>query len=87
MFGLKEVMAQMGFSPWMICAFVIIMIWSSIWKFIALWKAGRRNALPWFIILALINTVGILDILYIFLFSETKLTKSEQTEKPKRKRK
>jgi hypothetical protein len=52
--------------------FVIIMIWSSIWKYIALWKAGRNNSLGWFVIFALVNTVGILEILYIFVFSKMK---------------
>jgi hypothetical protein len=85
---MKEMMTQLGFSPWMICAFVFIMIWSNVWKFIALWKAGRKNSLSWFIILALVNTVGILEILYIFVFSKMKTVESEKPvgTKPKRKK-
>jgi hypothetical protein len=52
--------------------FVIMLIWSAIWKYIALWKSGRNNHLVWFIIFALVNTVGILEILYIFVFSKMK---------------
>lgn len=45
---------------------VIIMIaWEAIWKLIALWKAGRHDQLNWFICIALINTVGILPIIYL----------------------
>jgi hypothetical protein len=42
-------------------------IWEIVWKLIALWKAGRNNHLAWFICLALINTAGILPIVYILM--------------------
>jgi methionyl-tRNA synthetase len=58
---------ELGISPWLL---VIIMIWSMAWKLAALWKSARKGSLIWFIVLALVNTVGILEILYIFLFSE-----------------
>jgi NADH:ubiquinone oxidoreductase subunit 6 (subunit J) len=50
----------------------VMIIWSAVWKLLALWKAGRKNSLAWFIVLALVNTLGILEILYIFVFSEMK---------------
>jgi hypothetical protein len=44
-----------------------ITVWSFPWKGVALWKAaGAKNKL-WFIILLLVNTLGILEIIYIFL--------------------
>ncbi|MFA6190251.1 MAG: DUF5652 family protein [Candidatus Staskawiczbacteria bacterium] len=52
--------------------FSVIMIWSIIWKGIALWAAARNESKPWFIALLIINTVGILEILYIFYFSKKK---------------
>ncbi len=61
----------MNKAPFVIL-FVILVIWSAIWKGIALWRAGRRNQLPWFIVLLLVNTVGILEIFYIFYFSKEK---------------
>lgn len=48
---------------------VLFVIWSFIWKGIALWTAARKNSKVWFIILLIVNTLGILEILYIFLFS------------------
>ena len=36
---------------------------------IALWRAGRNGHLGWFIALFLLNTLGILPIIYIFAFS------------------
>lgn len=52
--------------------FIVLMIWSIPWKAIALWKSARRKDLVWFIILSLVNTIGILEIIYIFLISKNK---------------
>ncbi|MFT4858697.1 MAG: hypothetical protein ACI9UV_002015 [Algoriphagus sp.] len=46
---------------------ILLAIWEIVWKLIALWKAGRNNHLAWFICLALINTAGILPIVYILM--------------------
>jgi len=54
-------------------AFIImltLMIWSLPWMAIGLWKAARRKDMVWFIVLLLVHTLGILDILYIFIFSK-----------------
>jgi methionyl-tRNA synthetase len=51
---------------------VIAVIWSSIWKGIALWRAGGNRHLVWFIVLFIFNTLGILEIIYIFGFSHRK---------------
>ncbi len=44
--------------------------WSLAWKGVALWRSARRNDLWWFIALLVINTLGILEIVYIVFFSE-----------------
>ena len=49
--------------------FAAIAIWSIVWKGLALWKSAKKGHVIWFIILLTINTVGILDILYIYIFS------------------
>lgn len=46
-----------------------LMLWSVAWKGWALWKASKNDSIAWFIVLLLVNTLGILDILYIFVFS------------------
>ena len=59
-----------------------LVIWSLIWKGWALWKAARAGSKPWFVVLLVINTVGILEILYIFVFSKkAKLLPSESSPK------
>lgn len=54
----------------MIALFVVLMIWTAIWKAIALWKSGRNNQLAWFIVLFIVNTVGILEIVYLLFFQK-----------------
>ena len=52
---------------WLMPIIIILIIWETVWKLIALWKAGRNNHLAWFICIALINTIGILPIVYILI--------------------
>ncbi len=52
--------------------FILLVIWSAIWKGVALWKAARNSDKYWFVALLVINTVGILEILYIYVFSKKK---------------
>jgi len=53
-----------------------LIIWEMIWKSIALWKAGRNNQLTWFVCLLILNTAGILPIIYIyFIKAKTKKKK------------
>lgn len=49
--------------PWII----VISIFELIFKMVAMWKAGRRNQLAWFIVIGLLNTAGILPIIYLLL--------------------
>ncbi len=60
------------FWPVVAVAFFALMIWSVIWKGLALWKAAQQGDKYWFIALLVINTVGILEILYIYIFSKKK---------------
>ena len=59
---------------------VLLLVWEIIWKGIALWKAGRHNQLAWFICLLVINTVGILEILYLMFFQEESVAAKKNDE-------
>lgn len=48
----------------------VALIWSVIWKGFALWKAAHRNERWWFIAFMVVNTVGVLEIVYIYYFSK-----------------
>ena len=50
-------------------AISLAVVWSLVWKGVALWRAGRSDHLGWFITLFIVNTLGILEIIYIFGFS------------------
>jgi hypothetical protein len=52
--------------PWVI---VLAVIWTIPWKGVALWRAAQNQSIPWFMVFLIINTLGILEILYIFVFS------------------
>jgi len=56
-----------------------VAIWSVIWKGLALWKAAQRGSKIWFVALLVVNTVGVLEILYLYVF--TKKTSSTEEEK------
>jgi len=60
---------------------ILAAVWTIPWKGVALWRAARNKSLVWFVVLLIINTLGILDIVYIFAFSKRAETKVEMTEK------
>jgi hypothetical protein len=51
-----------SFGPWLL----FLVLWSLFWKGLALWHAGRRGQPWWFAIMLVVNTVGILEIIYLF---------------------
>jgi len=59
-------------NQWII---ILAIIWTLPWKGIALWKAAKNDDKKWFIALLLLNTLAILEILYIFIFSKKKSSK------------
>lgn len=67
-------------NPW---AGVLISIWALTWKGLALWRSARKNQRYWFVALLVLNTLGLLEILYLFVFSERKSKKSAITETQK----
>jgi hypothetical protein len=62
-------------SPAMMIIFAVFIIWSLIWKGLALWKAARNNQQAWYVIMLVVNTLGILEILYIFVFAKKQKTR------------
>jgi len=71
-------MARFLDNPLSATLFSLLMIWSLIWKGIALWKAARNSHMGWYVVLLVVNLMGILEIIYIFFFSK----KKEQNQPP-----
>ncbi|MCX6742578.1 MAG: DUF5652 family protein [Candidatus Pacearchaeota archaeon] len=66
--------------------FLLLMLWTVPWKGVALWKSARKRSVVWFTVLLITNTLGILEILYIFIFSKCseKKTVPAKTTRTKR---
>ena len=57
-------------NPWVI---FLIILWVLPWKGVALWKSAKNNHKWWFVALLVINTMAVLEIIYIFFFSKKKI--------------
>lgn len=74
-----SIVTQFGSSFWVI---ILLAIWDGVWKLFAMWKAAtKQKSVVWFIALAIFNTVGILPILYIYVFSEMGKEKKKKRKK------
>ena len=52
----------------------VLLVWSIAWKGVALWNTSKNNQKNWFIAILVINTLGILEIIYLFRFAKKKMT-------------
>ena len=59
-------------TPGFMVLFLILVLWELIWKGIGLWKAARNEEKYWFIAILIINSLGIVPILYIYVFQKGK---------------
>lgn len=46
---------------------IILAIWELGWKGFAMWRAAQNNDKVWYVAMFIINTVGILPIIYLLL--------------------
>lgn len=51
---------------------VVIIFWSLAWKCYSAWLAANRREKKWFVALVVFNTVGILDMIYVFFIAKKK---------------
>ena len=55
-------------STGVLVLFVVAAIWTIILKGFALWYAARNRQKAWFVILLVVNTLGILELIYLVWF-------------------
>lgn len=48
--------------------FLVVAAWVLVWKGLALWHAARNGQKIWFLVLLILNTLGILEIIYLVWF-------------------
>ena len=65
-------MNQLNFSFITSWIFFPIIIWIIFWKGYALWIAVKNNHKIWFVVILVLNTFGILEIIYIFYVAKKK---------------
>jgi len=56
---------------------ILLSIWSFIWKGLGLWYSARDSKKIWFILILLLNTLGILPIIYIYLIRKKQKKKKK----------
>lgn len=81
---LQLIATNLGIAVWLL---IVIVVWELAWKLVAMWKAAQNKSVLWFIVLALLNTVGIFSILYIFVFSKYDKAVKRRNAKPKKRNK
>ncbi len=66
-------MPNLNFNdPLIFWGFMALVVWDGIWKAIGLWKASQNHQKGWFVVIFLINSVGILPIVYLKFFQQKK---------------
>ncbi len=66
-----EFLPEFPEGPIALVIIVAVSVWSLLWKAVALYKAGTLRHKGWFTALFFINTLGILEILYVAFFSKS----------------
>jgi hypothetical protein len=57
---------------WLTALIFFLIFWEMIWKLIALWKSARNDHKAWFIVIGIINSVGIIPIIYLLINKKKK---------------
>ena len=68
--SLTSAMAPLALSQWQVILIYILLIRSAVRKGIALWKAGTKKQMTRFIVMFILNTVGLLPIVYLAFFQK-----------------
>ena len=70
-----------GLSPLGGILLFVVVAWSVIWKGLALWRSAREGSKVWFVVFLVVNTLGILEILYLYIFSKKIMAMSAEEKK------
>ena len=62
-------------QPWFFFLLVPVVVWDVIIRGVALWKSARHTQKAWFIALLIVNSIGILPIIYLLFFQKKSKTK------------
>ncbi|PIS14300.1 hypothetical protein COT64_03435 [Candidatus Shapirobacteria bacterium CG09_land_8_20_14_0_10_39_12] len=68
---IQNILETINSNPYLAVAFST---WIVVWKGLALWKSAQKGQKPWFVAILVINTLGLLEIIYLFLVPRLKFT-------------
>lgn len=60
---------------------LVLVVWTMFWKALGLWHSARKGDKAWFIIIMLFNTLGILELIYLYDRGKLKRGKLFSTKK------
>ena len=61
---------------------LLLVVWTLVWKGLALWRSARAGQTVWFVVLLIVNTVGILEIVYLIFFAPRRPTATASVTTP-----
>lgn len=73
-FGVGDFGWGMGAPFWLLSFLPLLIVWGLFWKGLALWHSAQRSEPRWFIAVLLINTLGILELVYLFAFAKLRFS-------------
>ena len=76
---MSEILTLFGLGAGLSIPVIIFVAWTIFWKGWALWIAARKGEVWWFLAMIIVNTGGILEIVYLFFFK--KMTFNFKTKK------
>jgi len=65
----------------------LFVLWSLLWKGLALWRSAKEDNRYWFIAFLVVHTGGLLELAYLFFFAKEKLNLSTTPKKKPAKKK
>ena len=58
---------------------LILFLWTIPWKIYSLWTAAKKGHKVWFVAIIILNTFGLLEIVYIFFVAKKTLADVKRT--------
>lgn len=59
-----------AFGPFFLSILAVLIVWTLCIKGLALWRAARNGHTAWFVVLLIVNTLGILELIYLLSYSK-----------------
>jgi len=76
-----------GVFVWLV---ILVSLWEILWKGFALWRAANDKRVVWFIVILVLNTLGVVPIIYLIIshyYNKHKVVKHKAVKKLSRRRK